>query len=133
ASRAANFITRHFGGELRYRGNIVQLTELAQTQALQIQESFEHRELGKAMRDIMALADRLNHEFDAHQPWVLAKDPTRAAELQDLCSRTLYGFKLLSVLLAPVLPEVATRVAREFFGLPRDFVWSDAWVPPERI
>jgi methionyl-tRNA synthetase len=133
ASRAANFITRHFGGELRYRGATAQLTELAQTQALLVQESYENRELGKAMRDIMALADRLNHEFDAQQPWVLAKDPARAAELQDICSRTLAGFKLLTVLLAPVLPEVATRVAREFFGLPRDFLWSDAAVLPERI
>jgi methionyl-tRNA synthetase len=133
ASRAANFITRHCGGELRYRGNTAQLSDLAQSQAVLIHESYENRELGKAMRDIMALADRLNHEFDAQQPWVLAKDPGKAGELQDVCSRTLAGFKLLSVLLAPVLPEVATRVARQFFGLTRDFLWSDAWVLPERI
>src|SRR5215469_14592942 len=133
ASRAANFITRHFGGELRYRGDTGQLSALAKAQALQVQESYENREFGKAMRDIMALADRLNHEFDAQQPWVLAKDPARAAELQDVCSRTLFGFKLLSVLLAPVLPDVATRVARQFFGLPSDFLWSDATVLPERI
>jgi len=133
ASRAANFITRHFGGELRYRGDTGQLSALAKAQALLVQESYENREFGKAMRDIMALADRLNHEFDAQQPWVLAKDPARAAELQDVCSRTLAGFKLLSVLLAPVLPEVATRVARQFFGLPSDFLWSDATVLPERI
>ncbi|MGH8301428.1 MAG: methionine--tRNA ligase subunit beta, partial [Steroidobacteraceae bacterium] len=59
--------------------------------------------------------------------------PARRAELQDICSRTLYGFKVLSVLLAPVLPEVGTRVARELFGLDRPFTWSDALEPPRRI
>jgi methionyl-tRNA synthetase len=133
ASRAANFITRHFGGALRYAGDTGQLTALAATQAALVAESYEAREFGKAMRDIMAVADRINHEFDARQPWVLARDPGRAAELQDVCSRALAGFKLLSVLLAPVLPAVAERVARQLFGLERPFRWSDAVVLPERI
>jgi methionyl-tRNA synthetase len=45
----------------------------------------------------------------------------------------LHGFKLLSVLLAPVIPDAARRIAREFFGLDRDFTWADAAVLPERI
>jgi methionyl-tRNA synthetase len=81
----------------------------------------------------MATADRINGEFDAKQPWTLAKDPAKRAELQDICSRTLHGFKLLSVLLAPVLPEVARRVATELFGLGREFTWSDADPLPERV
>jgi len=85
------------------------------------------------MRDIMAVADQTNKEFDARQPWVLARDEKRAAELQDVCSRALAGFKLLSVLLAPVLPAVAERVARQLFGLDRAFRWSDAAVLPERV
>jgi methionyl-tRNA synthetase len=133
ASRAANFLTKHFGGALRYSGDTGQLTALAATQAALVAESYEAREYGKAMRDIMAVADRINHEFDARQPWVLARDPARAAELQDVCSRALAGFKLLSVLLAPVLPEVAARVAQQLFGLERPFRWSDAVVLPERV
>jgi len=133
ASRAANFITRQFGGELRYSGDTEALADIAQAQALLVQESYENREFGKALRDVMALADRINHDFDARQPWVLARDAARARELQDVCSRALHGFKLLSVLLAPVLPEVAARVAQQFFGLDRTFRWSDAAVLPERI
>ena len=95
--------------------------------------SYEAREFGKAIRDVMAIADSINHAFDANQPWLLAKDPGRRAELQDVCSRALYGFKLLTVLLAPVLPDVARRVAREFFGLDRDFAWQDAAVLPESV
>ncbi|HEY2275553.1 MAG TPA: methionine--tRNA ligase, partial [Steroidobacteraceae bacterium] len=130
ASRAANFITKHFGGALRYAGDTGQLTARAAAQAELVRESYESREFGKAMRDIMSVADHINQEFDARQPWVLARDPKRAAELQDVCSRALAGFKLLSVLLAPVLPAVAGRVARQLFGLERPFRWSDAAVLP---
>ena len=133
ASRAANFITRRFGGELRYGGDTERLSDVAEAQAALIQQSYENREFGKAMRDIMALADRINQEFDSRQPWVLARDPAKAAELQDVCSRALHGFKLLSVLLAPVLPQVASQVAQQLFGLDRTFRWSDAAVLPERI
>ncbi|MBW4051851.1 MAG: methionine--tRNA ligase [Proteobacteria bacterium] len=133
ASRAANFITRHFGGALAYAGGAQALRQHAAEAADQVRESYAAREFGRAMREIMAHADRINQEFDARQPWVLAKDPARHAELQDICSRTLYGFKLLSVLLAPVLPEVGARVARELFGLDRALRWSDALEPPQRV
>jgi len=133
ASRAANFITRHFGGELKYRGDTELLAREARSQAELARENYEARELGKAMRDAMAIADRINQDFDAHQPWILAKDPANYPELQDVCSRALQGFKLLTVLLAPVLPQVAERVAKELFGLDRPFRWSDAEVLPTRV
>ncbi|HET9390608.1 MAG TPA: methionine--tRNA ligase [Steroidobacteraceae bacterium] len=133
ASRAATFLTRHFGGQLRYSGDVALLQRESHGVALAVGEHYEARELGRAMREIMALADRANHDFDAHQPWILAKDPARHAELQDVCSRALQRFKVLSVLLAPVLPQVADRVARELFGLDRSFGWADAAVLPLHV
>jgi methionyl-tRNA synthetase len=133
ASRAASFITRNFDGELKYSGDSELLAREARGIAGAVAEHYEARELGKAMREIMALADRINHDFDAHQPWVLAKDAASRPELQDVCSRALQGFWLLTVLLAPVLPAVADRVARELFGLQRAFNWDDADVLPKRI
>jgi methionyl-tRNA synthetase len=133
ASRAANFITQHFGGELKYSGDTGPLIQGARGSALLVRESYEAREFGKAIRDVMATADRLNQEFDARQPWILAKDQSKHSELQDVCSRVLHGFKLLSVLLAPVLPRLAERVAKELFGLDRSFHWSDAEYLPLNI
>ncbi|MGH8181497.1 MAG: methionine--tRNA ligase subunit beta, partial [Steroidobacteraceae bacterium] len=133
ASRAANFITRHFAGALEYAGGTEPQRRESAELAQRVHDSYQAREFGRAMREIMTHADRINQDFDARQPWILAKDPARRAELQDICSRTLYGFKVLSVLLAPVLPEVATRVARELFGLERLFQWSDALEPPQRV
>jgi methionyl-tRNA synthetase len=133
ASRAANFITKYFGGELDYGADSEELTARARALAAAVAEQYDSRELGKAMRELMGHADRINHDFDAHHPWVLAKDAHKRAELQAVCSRALAGFKLLSVLIAPVLPGIAARVARELFGLDRPFVWNDAGVLPARI
>ena len=133
ASRAASFITKHFAGELKYAGDTGPLMQGARASALLVRDNYESREYGKAIREIMASADRVNQEFDASQPWLLAKDPAKKDQLQDICSRVLHGFRLLTVLLAPVIPNTARRVAREFFGMDRDFVWSDAETLPSRV
>jgi methionyl-tRNA synthetase len=133
ASRAANFITGRFDGALDYGADAEALALDAGAIAARVRESYESRDFGRAMRDIMAYADRLNHEFDARKPWILAKDPAQSSELQRVCSRALYGFKVLSVLLAPVLPRVAERVAGELFGLDRALRWSDVGALPTRV
>jgi methionyl-tRNA synthetase len=134
ASRAAGFVNRHFGGTLSYSDDIArQLAESANGTLRAAAERYEARQYGQVVRDAMAIADRINESFDQSRPWILARDPARGAELQEVCSRALFGFKLLTVLLAPILPETASTVAREFFGLDRDFVWSDGAVPPVRI
>jgi methionyl-tRNA synthetase len=133
ASRAAAFIVNHFGGQLKYSGDTKPLIQGARASAHIAGESYEAREFGKAIRDAMAVADRINKAFDAKQPWVLAKDSSKRDELQDVCSRTLQGFKLLSVLLAPVLPALAERAAKDLFGLNRPFKWSDAEELPTKI
>ena len=95
--------------------------------------NYDARESGKVLRDAMRIADRINEAFDAAQPWQLAKDPAKRDMLQTVCSQALQGFQALSVMLAPVLPGVASRVAREVFGLDREFAWQDAWQEPARV
>jgi len=133
ASRAASFLSKYFNGDLKYAGDTVPLADGARASAFLVRESYESREFGKAIREAMAIADRINQSFDASQPWILAKDPAKHDELQDVCSRALHGFKLLSVLLAPVLPELAERAAKELFGFDRSFLWSDAESLPSKI
>ena len=133
ASRAANFITRHFGGALDYPRGTAALTERAREVLERVRTSYAARDFGRAMREIMAFADRVNQEFDAREPWVLAKDPARREALQDSCAQALYGFKTLTSLLAPVLPALAERVARELFGLERALSFADALEPPRHI
>jgi methionyl-tRNA synthetase len=138
ASRAANFISKHFDGALGYSGDANQLSTQWQTAANAIQADIEAREFGRAIREIMAHADQINQAFDAAQPWLIAKtlaqaDTIQREALQQICSSALAGFKALSVMLAPILPALSERVATELFGLNRSFVWSDAGVLPTRI
>ncbi len=60
----------------------------------------------------MRIADRVNERFDQAKPWELAKDPSRRAELQDVCTDALNAFRVLTYYLAPVLPALADKVAR---------------------
>ena len=138
ASRAANFINKHFDGQLGYLGDANALkNELSQT-AETARADFEAHEYGRAIRGAMAYADRINQDFDTAAPWVMAKGIATAnaeqkASLQDVCSRALAGFKTLSVILSPVLPALTERVAQQLFGATQNYQWSDAGTLPTRI
>jgi methionyl-tRNA synthetase len=137
ASRAAGFVTRLCEGELTlHPGHAVPpFAEIGARgeAAARIGALFAAREYSQAVREIMRVADEVNEYFDAHKPWLLAKDAARRSELQHVCSVALAGFHLLAVWLAPILPRLARRVARELFGLERDFLWADAGVLPQRV
>ena len=137
ASRAANFISKYFDGQLAYPGDNALATHWTQA-AQAVRNDLETREYGRAIREIMAHADQINQAFDAAQPWLIAKgladaDPAQRASLQHICSTALAGFKALTVMLTPILPVLAQRVAQELFGLSRSFVWSDAGELPAHI
>ena len=84
---------------------------------------FESREFGKALREIMEVADVANRYVDENKPWILAKDETKTAELHDVCTTALILFRQLTIMLSPVLPHVAARV-REFLG-DEAYSWAD--------
>lgn len=138
ASRAANFINKYFDGQLGYTGDTESLkADIAQV-ARSVQDDLEAREYGRAVRSIMAYADRINQAFDAAQPWVMAKGIAQAADnqkaqLQDICSRALAGFKALSVMLSPILPVLTAQVAQELFADGTHYQWADAARLPTQI
>ena len=79
------------------------------------------------MREIMALTDRANFYIDQQKPWLMAKDPARAAEVQGVCTQGLNLFRLLALYLKPVVPQLAAGAER-FLGL-RDQDWAAAGTP----
>ncbi len=111
ASRAAGFIAKRFGGRL---GTISPdgdaLLDHLQTAVPAIAELYAEREYGKAIRETMALADRVNEYVDANKPWELAKQAGMEARLQDVCTTCIEAFRVLTALLKPVLPALAGNV-----------------------
>jgi methionyl-tRNA synthetase len=112
ASRAAGFLAKRFdgtlSGDLGVEGSA--LLETLRAQRETIAELYEEREFGKALRDIMALADKVNEYVDQHKPWDLAKKEGADAALQDVCSTCIEAFRLLTIYLKPVLPALAAQV-----------------------
>ncbi len=126
ASRAAGFLAKRFdsklASELGGEGDAV----IAKLQAAAdgIAALYDGREFGKALREIMQLADAVNEYVDAHKPWELAKKPDAATELHQACSTCIEAFRLLTLYLKPVLPLLAAKV--EGFLQVQPLVWADA-------
>ena len=112
ASRSAGFITKRFAGQLGEEDPQAHaLYALASSSLNEIKELYENREFAKAIRIIMNFADQVNQYVDQKAPWLIARDATRDAELQMVCSTAVGLFKDLTVLLAPILPRLAAQVS----------------------
>ena len=111
ASRAAGFIAKRFEGKLgAVSADGLALLAQLQNGLAAIADLFDQRDYAKALRDAMALADRVNEYVDANKPWELAKKPDMDARLQDVCTTCIEAFRLLSTMLKPVLPQLAAQV-----------------------
>jgi methionyl-tRNA synthetase len=121
ASRCASFISKKFDGKLTT--DIAEPALLAEFTAAgeTIAESFEKREFARAIREIMALADKANQYIDAKAPWVLAKNEATLTEAHLVCSMGINLFRVLMHYLKPVLPAMAKEV--ELF-LNDELSWS---------
>ncbi|WP_010322419.1 methionine--tRNA ligase [Marinobacterium stanieri] len=116
ASRCAGFIKKKFDGQLDSTLANPALYQEAIELADVVADAYEKREYGRAMREIMHLADKANQYIDAAEPWVLAKQEGKEAEVQACCSLGINLFRVIISYLAPVLPEVAEK-ACEFLNI----------------
>ncbi|CAL61163.1 methionine tRNA synthetase (Methionine--tRNA ligase) (MetRS) [Herminiimonas arsenicoxydans] len=129
ASRAAGFIAKKFDGRVVSdwaTADDVFISKLRNV-ASEIQALYDQREYGKALRTIMEQADAINAYVDANKPWELAKKPENSAALQEVCSRLLEAFRILTIYLKPVLPELAKQVEALLNIAPLQ--WSDVGTP----
>ncbi|MGY3943698.1 methionine--tRNA ligase [Aeromonas tecta] len=115
ASRNAGFITKRFDGKLADSCSEPELYSEFANASASIAEAYEAREFSRAIREIMALADKANRYVDDKAPWVLAKQEGADAELQAVCSVGINLFRVLMAYLKPVMPLLAER-AEAFLG-----------------
>ncbi len=127
ASRCAGFITRLADGHMSAALPEPALHDQFVAGAVQVAESYETRHFSRAMRQIMALADRANQYIDQHKPWLMAKEDGRETEVQAVCTQGLNAFRALVIMLKPVLPGLA-RAAERFLG-ENEWRWTDIEQP----
>jgi len=129
ASRAAGFLSKRFAGKLSadlgVEGRV--LLDGLRAHSAQLADLYETREFGKALREVMLLADRVNEYVDTHKPWELAKQEGMGepgGALHDVCSVCIEAFRLLTLYLKPVLPALAAQV--EAFLKIAPMQWADS-------
>ena len=112
ASRAAGFISKRFNGVLSADVGVEgrELLDAMRGRRDDIARLYEERDFGKALRETMLLADRVNEYVDEHKPWDLAKQAGADAALHDVCTVCIEAFRLLTIYLKPVLPALAAQV-----------------------
>jgi methionyl-tRNA synthetase len=121
ASRCSGFIAKRFANVLSADCSEPTLFQDFINASETIAGFYENREFGKAMREIMALADKANQYIDEKKPWLIAKEEGKDKELHEVCSMGLNLFRLLAAYLKPVLPVLAGN-AESFLNLD-----SQAW------
>jgi methionyl-tRNA synthetase len=127
ASRCAGFIEKLGGGTLADRLPDDALYAEFSSAAATLAADYEQREYSRAVRRIMALADRANQYIDEKKPWLLAKNSQAAAEVVGVCTLGLNLFRALMIYLKPVLPALAERAEKLLAaGALR---WSDVTAP----
>ena len=122
AARAAGFISKRFDGRLgAISPDGEALLDTLQSALPAVAELWAEREYGKAVREIMQLADRVNAYVDTNKPWELAKQPELQERLHDVCTTCIEAFRVLTAMLKPVLPATAERVEAFLQCAPLDF------------
>ena len=123
ASRCAIFLTRKFKGEIKWAPGDALLPKFQEASG-EIGRAYEAREFGRALREVMALADHANQFVDQQKPWELSKDPAHDQRLQHVCSVAINLFRLLTIYLKPVLPAL-TAQAEAFLRI-APLTWADS-------
>jgi methionyl-tRNA synthetase len=125
ASRAAGFIAKRFGGKLGIVSTDgATLLATLQEAARPLATLYDGRDFARALREIMALADKVNEYVDQNKPWELAKQAGMEARLHDVCTTCIEAFRLMTIYLKPVLPALAAQV--EGFLRSEPLVFADA-------
>ena len=109
ASRCAGFLRKKFDNKLSANCSEPELVQSFIDAGDSIAALYEAREFNRAMREVIALADRANQYIDDKKPWVMAKDEAQAGAVQEVCSVGINLFRVLATYLKPVLPNMAQK------------------------
>jgi len=126
ASRCAGFINKRFDNQLSASLPDSALYNELVAAGKTIAAELEKREYSKAVREIMALADKANVYIDNNKPWVLIKEEGKEAEVQAICTQGINLFRVLMTYLKPILPQTALK--SEAF-LNSELLWNNLQEP----
>ena len=127
ASRCAGFVGKHFGGKLSATVHDEELWNAVSNARHELAELYERGDVGRAVREIAALADRANRYIAECEPWKHVGDAERREDVHGACSLGINVFRALAIYLKPILPALAEKA--EAFLQVQPLCWDDAAAP----
>ena len=122
-SRTSGFLSKYFENKLTHKSDISKengieiLDKILQSEKTII-EFYEKRQFSKLTRYLMSHVEELNEFINNKAPWLIAKEENQCSSNSDLhqvCSLCIKSFRVLSIYLTPIVPELSTNISR-FFG-----------------
>lgn len=80
------------------------------------EKTMESFAVHRAMQAVWEVINKANKVIDTSAPWVLAKDPAKAGRLSNVLYTLLESLRIISILVAPVMPSTARKM-QEAIGL----------------
>jgi methionyl-tRNA synthetase len=132
ANDLGNLLHRTLNMMQRYNGGVLGATvapaaidagllEMARAVTPRYRDMMEKMEINGAIKEIWQLIGRANKYIDETEPWILAKDPAKAARLNTVLYNLLEVLAIVSVLVEPFMPVTAGRI-RAQLGLTAEVI-----------
>jgi methionyl-tRNA synthetase len=131
-----NLLNRVVAMVIRYRGGIIpepgvigeleeNLQKVAIESRVQAEQDLEAWEIGNALQSIWNFVRHTNQYLEQSKPWILARQPEKAEELDTVLFSAAEALRLLSIYLAHFIPDASDRI-RSQLGL--EPIQSSAWL-----
>ena len=106
-----------------------ELIALVNETVAKYQDAMDHMEINTAIKALWALISRANKYIDETGPWLLAKDPAKAARLETVMYNLAEVLRIVAILTSPYIPSTSPKIYTQL-GLtaPEQFLLADtAW------
>ncbi len=129
-SRTTAMAEKYFGGKLPAEREADAIDEeligMASSLRDRYEDCMEHFQFSSALAEVWKLIARSNKYIDETMPWALGKDPEKQARLAAVLYNLCEALRIVSVLIAPFMPETAPKVAEQLGARPEELTWESA-------
>lgn len=90
-------------------------------------EAMDKMEFSTALSEVWTLISRANKYIDETQPWVLAKDPEKKAELDSVMVHLAESLRIVAILLQPIMTETPANIFHQLGLTSEAMDLKDLW------
>lgn len=114
-NRTVAMVDKYFDGSVpEYKPGVTafdgELEEAAKAVYQKVEDAMENMEFSVALTAISQFISRSNKYIDETQPWALAKDESKRAELASVMTHLVESLRIASILLQPFLTQAPRKI-----------------------